>query len=334
MGKCLKRHLYFFVITAIIFMLPEICLSSALNTLSDRMSRQAPLFSSNHEIKFITPSGVKEAGLTISINFDAGFNLAGIAYDDVDLFHGPATGFEVAESLVVMPSITQWGVSVLGDTLTLTHPTDSANGDILPNDMVVVRIGTNANGGNTQIINPGTIGSKVISINGSFGDFGKLAVAIFRDQIGINVGEPEGGGFPPPPLAPTLDLGPCPIFRSPKLLSGDKVSGVTIFINGSSEGVEYPTVISWTYLAYLNLRSNPYQIYSRDVYGQNSSLLNIDLVRWRVGDTNGNFIVDDFDLAGVAYHWDADWCFGDFNEDDIVDDFDLSGLAAHWDSIY
>ncbi len=332
MRKCLKRHLSFFVIIAIVFLLGKNAFASNLTTLSDRMNRGAPSTSANHEIKFLTPSGIGDSGKSFDINFAPGFNLSTINYNDIDLFHGPVTGLEIEETLNSIPNATDWGVTILASSITFTHPTDNASGDILPNDFIVLRIGKNASGGIHQIINPSTIGSKIISISGSFGDTGKLAVAIYHDQVGIVAG--QQGGLPSPPTPPTLDPMICPIFKSPKTITGTAPGGTTVLINGLTDNIDYPSYGAWSYLATLNVGDNLFDIVARDSYGQNSSVLSVNIVRWRIGDTNGNFVVDDFDLAGLAFHWETNWCYADFNEDGIVDDFDLSGLAAHWDGIY
>lgn len=303
MEKCLKRHLSFLVIIALVFLFCKNATASNLTTLSDRMDRGAPNVGANHEIKFLTPSGVGQAGKNFDITFDSGFNLTAVTYNDIDLFHGPITGLETEETLNSSSTPNDWGVSISGSSIIFTHPSDDANGDILLNDFIVVRIGKNASGGTHQISNPSIIGSKIISITGSFGDSGKLAVAIYRDQVGIEAGPKPS--LPPPPAQPTLNPIVCPIFKSPKEISGTKPSGTTILINGSSDNVNYPDFNTWSYMAALNLGDNSFDIVARDAYGQDSSTLSADIVRWRIGDTNGNFIVDDFDLAGLASHWDG-----------------------------
>ncbi|OGY42311.1 MAG: hypothetical protein A2Y82_04965 [Candidatus Buchananbacteria bacterium RBG_13_36_9] len=435
-GKNYKIWIIFciFLIT-ICFLLPQSLYAASLNTLSDKMSRGAPSTASDHLIKFTTPTGVGEIGQYIRISFNSGFNLAAINYTDLDLFHGVITGLETEETLSSAANATDWGVSVSGSQIDLTHPTNAANGDILPADKVVIKIGLNANGGDQQIINPGTIGSKVIAISGNFGDSGRLAVAIYQDQVGVGgqtFGAPPnavilnnpanisqnfmdlswsknidfdfdryevyrstspgvtnltgilicswtnnsqtsctvgslnqntdyyfvvyvydtealftpsnevtaktltsgGPAIPPVPGMPTLDQRLCPIFLSATLLSGTKPLGTAIFINGLSDNVNYPTLTTWESLVDVIIGNNLFLIWARDNYGQNSSILNATIIRCEVGDTNCNNLVDDFDLSGLAYHWDTDWCYADFNEDKIVNDFDLSGLASHWDSVY
>jgi len=423
-----------FLIT-IIFILPQNLQAASLLDLSDKMSRQAPSTASNHEIKFTTPSGLGDSGEYLRIIFDSGFNLTAITFADIDLWHGPTTGLETSENLAPAANATSWGVTISGSQIDFTHPTNNANGDILPNDKVVVRIGLNAVGGTKQIINSVAIGSKIINISGNYGDSGKLAVAIYQDQIGVGGQTPlappnavildppfnittfsmdlhwsqnidfdfqryelymaispgvtnltgtlvvtyfnntqtsfsqtglisnttyyyvvyvydteglstisnEVNGktlamghppIPPRPAMPTIDQGICPIFLPAITLTGTKPLDTIVFINDSTDNVNYPTPITWSSLVNLIMGNNLFLIYARDNYGQTSDILNAVIRRCRIGDTNCSTIVDDFDLAGLAYHWETDWCYGDFNHDFIDDDFDLAGLASHWDGIY
>lgn len=421
------------IIFTLIFLVPKSILALGLHTISDRLNRQAPSTPSDHEIKFTTPSGIGETGQYLRISFDSGFDLSAITINDIDLTHGPVTGTETNLVLAALPSATSWGVNISGTQIEFTHPTNSVNGDILPGDKVISKIGLNA-GGTQQIINPATIGSKIIAISGNFGDSGKLATAIFADQIGVGgqtenappnpvilnfpvnitstsmhlswsqnidfdfdryefyygdvagltnfngillistndhsavsytlsglssakdyyfvvyVYDTEGnsvasnevfgrtlGGatvLPPIPVPPTLDMHVCPIFVPQFMLSGTKPQGTIIFVNGDPATVLYPDDLSWNYWAFLNIGNNPFIIFDRDYYGQDSTSLVASISRCEVGDTNCNTQIDDFDLAGLAFHWQTSWCYADFNADGLVDDFDLSGLAAHWNAIF
>lgn len=416
--------------------------AAGLHTLSDRISRHAPLTGAVHEIKFTTPSGVGEAGDYIRIAFDGGFDLNAIIFSDVTLSHGPVTGLEITETVSAAPSATSWGLSVSGNHIDLIHPTDSANGDIAPNEVIYIEIGATH-----KIINPAVIGSKIITlsifnISNTVIDIGRLAVPIAEDRVGVN-GVPtgtmptpvilnfpysvttssldldwsqnmdltfdhyelymgtsagvtnlngelllvtedpyffynrintiinidglapsrtyyfvvyvfdnndpanyvasnevyattqnSGGGWPDPPAQPTINGRICPIFWSDFTIDGTKPAATTIYINGSNENVNYPTDLSWAKLVMLGMGANLFLIYAQDTYGQNSTMLTATVNRCEVGDTNCSGQIDDFDLAGLAGHWDTSWCYADFNNDGIVDDFDLAGLAAHWDSVY
>jgi len=430
--KSLSRILIFLIILA--FLLPKNSNAASLIKMSDRMTRHAPLINSDHEIKFTTPSGIDNSGQYLRIIFDSGFDLANIDYTDIDFLHGPATGLELNENLASAADLTSWGISISGSSIDFMHPTDNANGDVAPGDKVIIRIGFNASGGDQQIVNPATTGSKIITLSGNYGDSGKLAVAIFEDQVGV--GGDTSGVAPTPvilsppinittnkmdliwtqninsdfssykiyystssglddlsgtlftiigtqtentatitgltanttyyfkvyvfdteglksasnevssktgssgttlpfqPPTPTLDDFDCPVFRSPEYISGTRYPGTTVFVNFTNENVSYPTTTTWQSLLDFVMGSNSVNIFVQDNLGQTSNTLSAIIYRWDMGDTNGSGLIDDFDLAGIAWHWQSQWCKGDFNNDNIINDFDLAGLAAHWDNVY
>lgn len=166
----------------------QIALAANLTALSDTMSSLKASAVSDHTIRFTTPTGAGDVGDTITITFPAGFTIGSVDYTDIDLSHGASTGYETEETLAATADGTSWGASFGGgQTLTLTHPTNAANGDIASNDKIIVEIGLNASGGNAQIQNPGA-GTHVIAIAGTFGDSGQIAVAIITDdQVVVSV---------------------------------------------------------------------------------------------------------------------------------------------------
>jgi hypothetical protein len=159
----------------------QIARAADLTALSDTMSSQKDSAVSNHTIKFSTPTGAGDVTDTIVITFPTGFTIGSVDYTDIDLSHGASTGYETEETLAAAADGTSWGASFAGRVLTLTHPTNAANGDISSNDKIVVEIGLNASGGNAQITNP-TAGTYLISIAGLFGDTGSIAVAVITDD--------------------------------------------------------------------------------------------------------------------------------------------------------
>ncbi len=435
MKRKIKLAIRIFIFLMIIsFLLPKIISAASLTVMSDRMTRHAPLTVSDHEIKFTTPSGVGDSGQYIRILFDSGFDLSNIDYTDIDLMHGAITGVESDETLDSIADITSWGVNIGVNNIDFSHPTNNLNGDILPGDKIVIRIGFSANGGDQQIINPAIIGSKIITLTGNYGDSGKLAVAIFQDQVGVGgetsglapvavVLDPpfniltnqmdlswsqnlnsdfanyqvyystspgltdltgtlfstitnqttlsltvtglnpntiyyykvyvfdteglkvpsnevsaktnsSGSGLPPQPPVPTVSNVTCPVFKTPEFIEGTRSPGTSVFVNYSNSNVTYPGVSSWEALVNFVMGSNVVNVFVQDGLGQTSNTLSVNIFRWEIGDTNGSDIIDDFDLAGIAWHWQGDWCQGDFNKDDFIDDFDLAGLAAHWDNVY
>jgi hypothetical protein len=159
--------------------------AQSLSPMTDFVTRHAPSTGSDHEIQFFTQQGMGEVGDTLSITFDTDFDLSAIGLDDISLRHG-LTGVENTEVLASSPTTTEWGVSIVGSVITFTHPSNVANGDVAPASFVNVRIGLNAGGGD-QIINPATLGSEIIRIQTSQGEYGSLAIPIAQDQVGVGV---------------------------------------------------------------------------------------------------------------------------------------------------
>lgn len=191
--------------------------AAALTDRSDRMERQDTSQSSNHELRFTTPTGVDANTDTITVTFAAGFNLASLTATGVDLLHGPVTGLETNEVVAASAAAGVWGASISGQTVTLTAPTNAAAGEIAASDLVVIRLGTNA-GGVNRISNPSASNVYQINFGGTFGDSGNLYVAI-NDNTAIGVsatvpatstpatpggGGNNGGGDTVPPVISNL----------------------------------------------------------------------------------------------------------------------------------
>jgi len=153
--------------------------AASLTSVTDTMSRQKVSTLSNHVVKFTTPTGAGDTTDTITVTFPAGFTIGSVAFGDMTLTHGATTGLETTETLAAAASATDWGASFTGQVLTLTHPTNGANGDIAASDKVILTIG-----GTNKITNPGSAGSYTVTLGGTFGDTGSLAVAIAtQDQV-------------------------------------------------------------------------------------------------------------------------------------------------------
>lgn len=161
--------------------------AASLTSISDTLSRQKAATTSNHTIRYTTPSGVAAAG-TMTVTMPSGFNIGSIDYTDIDVSWGPTTGAENELTLAASPSGTTWGAVFAGQILTIT----SGTGTITAASKVIVEIGTNATAGvagDQQIINNSSAATYIISIGGTFGDTGNLAVVIINDdQIPVTAG--------------------------------------------------------------------------------------------------------------------------------------------------
>ena len=149
-----------------------------LTYIKDTLSDSAPGSVSNHEIQFLSPSGVG-ANATITVAFPNGFNIAtsGVAVGDVDFeING------VDETLVAgIPGAAQWGFSISGQNLLLV----AGSGENLPiNATATIKIGTNADGpGVNQVTNHSATTSYEFTVTAGSADSGQFRVAIIDNVL-------------------------------------------------------------------------------------------------------------------------------------------------------
>jgi hypothetical protein len=160
--------------------------AASITSISDTMSRLKASTASNHEIKFVTPTGAA-AGQTIILTFSAGFtNVTNIVFGDIDFATGSTNNCTSAtfteQTLAAAPSGATWGAD--GDSATTVTLT-SGTGTVTADKCVRIRIGTNAVTGTTGVnqISNGAIGSSdTIAVSGTFGDTGSMSVDIIADD--------------------------------------------------------------------------------------------------------------------------------------------------------
>ncbi len=158
--------------------------ASQVTTFSDTLTRLKASTAANHEIFFVTPTGVAAAA-TVTLLFTNFTGVSSIAFGDVDFASG-STGVCTSASyteqtLGSSASGATWGVGASGSTITIT----SGTGTVAAGKCIRVRIGTNATTGTTgtnQIGNGTAANSQTVTIGGSFGDSGIAAVPIIADD--------------------------------------------------------------------------------------------------------------------------------------------------------
>lgn len=203
-----------------VFMLSLAARAATVTGFSDLVTRLQVSVAADHEIKFVTPTGVQATADTITVTLEADYDLTSISFEDIDLAvdndvaPGDCSGaFGDSKSLAAVADATNWGAAVSGQTLTLTPKTSAAVGEVPVNSCVRILIGKNATGGavNDQIINPTVAAQYSITLAGAFGDTGSIAIPIVAgDQVSITASvEGTGGGggpigCPPNCPAPTI----------------------------------------------------------------------------------------------------------------------------------
>ncbi len=160
----------------------QLAYAAALSTLSDTQSSVKVSTLSDHTIQFITPTGVAAAG-TITLTFPAGYTMGSFNVNNIDFATsttGACTGL-VDGAVAGVASGGTWGVAQAGQVITIT----SGTGVIPANRCIQIEIGSNATfgaTGATQITNPATPGTHIITIAGTFGDTGSISTSIVTDD--------------------------------------------------------------------------------------------------------------------------------------------------------
>lgn len=161
-------------------------MAASLTSLSDNMSRLKASTASNHDIRFVTPSGGGVASTeTVELTFSADFTPGSVAFGDIDFQEGSTNNCTSAswtdETLVAAgPSSSQFSAAWSGNTLIFTS--GGASATIAADKCIRVLIGTNAAGGTNQITNGAVDDDDTIAIAGTFGDTGTISVDIITDD--------------------------------------------------------------------------------------------------------------------------------------------------------
>jgi hypothetical protein len=192
--KLFHRVLSFVLMVATIIpyvVFPFTTYAASLTTLSDTMSSATISAVSNHDISFVTPTGVA-AGATITLTFQSDFSIpVGLTFADVDVLDN---GSNV--TLAAAPVTTTWGVLRTSSTLlTITNGSSA----VTAGHTIRIKIGTNATNQSTgtfQITNATTTGTKTVTIGGTFGDTGTVSVQLVtNDTVAVSATVPQSLTF-------------------------------------------------------------------------------------------------------------------------------------------
>jgi hypothetical protein len=244
---------------AMILMLsPLAARAASLSGLKDMMGNQRVSVASNHQVTFVTPSGVDASSDSIVLAFGSSgsFTLTGVAFDDVDLGVDSSSPFNdcsgtfTEKTLAASAAAGVWGVGISGQNVTLTPPTDASAGEIGTSRCVRVLIGTNAvsqSTGDNRITNPSSAANYFLSVTGGFGDTGSTILPLIDDgDVTVSATVPAGGGPPPPPPPPS-----APVISGVAAGSITASSAVVTWTTdvASTSDVDYGTTTSYGSLA-------------------------------------------------------------------------------------
>lgn len=161
--------------------------TSANDTLSSLETSEA----ANHVLLFTTPGGIDE-GDTLTISFAADFDTSTITEDDVDIEDDDIDLTTAANCVGTEKA----SITITADIVTITICPGNG-GTIAATSEVTIEIGTNATvsgTGTNQIENPSDEGTYYVSIAGTFGDSGSIALPIGGDNSVDVQAKISGGG--------------------------------------------------------------------------------------------------------------------------------------------
>ncbi len=161
---------------------------------------------------------------------------------------------------------------------------------------------------------------------------------------GAGGGGGGGGGAPYAPTTstpsevtvppPTLEV-KTPTWKNHQVIGGKRdVTAAAIWVNGSTDGVEFIDTLRWKKDMPLFLGYNDLFVQAETAAGNKSAVVTGQIHRMLIGDVNLSRRVDDVDLSLFTRAWHKYTFYADFNEDNVIDDADLSLLASHWLNYY
>ncbi|KXK26444.1 MAG: hypothetical protein TR69_WS6001000447 [candidate division WS6 bacterium OLB20] len=153
--------------------------------LKDTLTRLQVSTASDHAIQFGSVNNTNTSGDTIIVDFDDAWDSSAITLSDVDLEDDG-----VDKTLAAAPGADIWGLSINTSTSTFTFTAPTSGTDyIAASSNLDLKIGTNADGGTNQMVNPATVNSYEISIiitNSSGTETGEIEVPVIDDDT-VNV---------------------------------------------------------------------------------------------------------------------------------------------------
>lgn len=168
----------------------QVARAANITSFSDNLSRLKAVTLADHEIKFISPTGIA-TGQNVVLTFGAGFTIGSFAVTNVDFATGStgvcSSAVYTEQTLAAGPSGATWGIATSSaSSITLTSGTGTSSAG----NCVRFRLGANAatGGPGTSFITNGSAGvtTATIAVAGTFTDTGTLFVPIIsNDQVSI-----------------------------------------------------------------------------------------------------------------------------------------------------
>jgi hypothetical protein len=168
---------------------PFVASAATITTASDLMSRLKASTASNHEIKFVTPTGMA-VGTNMTLVFSSGFTGVGsLVVGDFDVAENSGNNCNAGSWTERSMGAGSTQFNAVGSSQTVTITAGATATPITAGRCMRIRIGTNATDttggtgpGVHQITNGATGGTDTVTIGGTFGDSGAILVEIMDDD--------------------------------------------------------------------------------------------------------------------------------------------------------
>ncbi|MFM7088649.1 MAG: hypothetical protein ACKOW9_03910 [Candidatus Paceibacterota bacterium] len=176
--KNISKFLSALMIVAIVavYVAPLSAMAASVTSFSVLLSREKASTLSNQTITFTTPTGIA-SGATVILTYDNSTSIPALLdHTDIDLTDD---GVDIA--LAATPSgVTAGVVRTSATVITFTNGTTA----VAAGSVIAIEIGTHATTGATgdQQITNGTAGTSTLSLSGTFGDTGTVAMPIIADD--------------------------------------------------------------------------------------------------------------------------------------------------------
>jgi hypothetical protein len=192
----LKKLVQITTTAAMMFMVSVVVVSTAfaatVTSGNDYPSSLQTSVAANHTLVFTTPSGVSETD-TMTFSFSSSFDTSSITEDDIDIDDDGVNLTTAADC----SGSEEASVSISSDVITVTICSGDG-GAIAATSVVTVEVGNNATSsgtGSNQITNPSSVATYFVTIGGTFGDSGAIALPISGDDsVAVTATVPSTGG--------------------------------------------------------------------------------------------------------------------------------------------
>ncbi|MCH8821674.1 hypothetical protein IID23_04115 [Patescibacteria group bacterium] len=215
--------------------------AATFTAISDIMTRQEDTVASNHTIAFTQNGGTQfTSGETITIDFEDTFDTSSLANTDPLDYDIVINGTEETLVAIGCGATDEIEITSISGTDVITFTACGSYTAEAAGSTITIEIGTHTSApsaGDTQIINATSSGSKIISLGGTIGDTGSIAVPILsNDQVTVS-------GTVDPSITSSLSDTTCTLTPNPITTAAVSVCTIANTVSTNATGGYAATII-------------------------------------------------------------------------------------------